>query len=130
MTVTQTQPIADYLAAHPHPTYVDMPQRLHDLTVGPHGDRAGDLILVAHNGDREDPAQRYYFAPLYHSWHGSPSARDSELPLIVARRGEQREALRRVVETTFAGRHDQRLIADLLLRLRQGAPAGDAAQDP
>ena len=126
----KTQPIADYLAAHPHPTYVDMPQRLHDLTVGPHGDRAGDLILVAHNGDREDPAQRYYFAPLYHSWHGSPSARDSELPLIVARRGEQREALRRIVETTFAGRHDQRLIADLLLRLRQGAPAGDAAQDP
>ncbi|MES1939385.1 AP superfamily protein [Salinisphaera sp. T5B8] len=118
----RTQPIAAYLAAHPHPSYVDMPQRLHDLTVGRHGDRAGDLILVAHNGDRDDPAQRYYFAPLYHSWHGSPSARDSDLPLIVARHGDNRAAIGRIVRSALAGGHDQRRIADVLMRLRQGAP--------
>ncbi|MES1951633.1 hypothetical protein S4A8_12302 [Salinisphaera sp. S4-8] len=118
----KTQPIAAYLAAHPHPSYVDMPQRLHDLTVGRHGDRAGDLILVAHNGDRDDPAQRYYFAPLYHSWHGSPSARDSDLPLIVARHGDNRAAIGRIVRSALAGGHDQRRIADVLMRLRQGAP--------
>jgi hypothetical protein len=27
---------------------------------------------------------RYYFAGLYHSWHGSPSRQDSEVPLVVA----------------------------------------------
>jgi hypothetical protein len=123
----QTQPIEDYLAAHPHPSYVDMPQRLRHLTIGPHGDRAGDLILVAHNGDRDDPAQRYYFAPLYHSWHGSPSARDSDLPLIVARRGHARDKIQGIVSATLQGRNDQRLIADVLLRLRRGTPASEAA---
>ncbi|GAB3676065.1 alkaline phosphatase family protein [Salinisphaera aquimarina] len=124
----KTQPLAAYLQAHPHPTYVDMPQRMRDLTVGPYGDRAGDIILVAHNGDRESPEQRYYFAPLYHSWHGSPSHRDSDIPLIVANRSRNRAEIKRIVDGVFAGRNDQRLIADVILRLRAGEP-GDAPRE-
>lgn len=116
----QTQPIETYLAAHPHPAYIDMADRLHGLTVGPYGDRAGDLILVAHNGDRDTPDGRYYFAPLYHSWHGSPSHRDSDIPLIVARRGHDSVELKQQVESVLAGRNQQRLIADVILSLRQG----------
>jgi hypothetical protein len=40
---------------HPHPTYVALSARLHDLAVGIHGERAGDLLLIAHDGGRERP---------------------------------------------------------------------------
>ncbi|MES1924939.1 alkaline phosphatase family protein [Salinisphaera sp. T31B1] len=125
----QTQPVADYLAANPHPSYVDMPQRLRDLTIGPYGDRAGDIILVAHNGDRDDVAQRYYFAPLYHSWHGSPSHRDSDIPLIVAHRDRTTGQLKQTVEGVLNGGHEQRLIADLLVAIRAGQAPGTESAD-
>src|SRR4029077_94363 len=80
----KTQPVDAYLATHPHPTYVELGSRLRDLAVGPHGERAGDVLLLAHNGDRDRPEDRYYFATPYHSWHGSPSYADSRIPLIVA----------------------------------------------
>jgi hypothetical protein len=50
----QTLPVERYLHAHPHPGYEQFVPRLRDLTVGPAGDRAGDLILLAHGGDRQD----------------------------------------------------------------------------
>ena len=59
-------------------------RRLDELAVGVHGDRAGDILLLAHDGDRDTPEERYYFAAPFRSWHGSPSKQDSEVPLIVA----------------------------------------------
>lgn len=120
----RSQPLADYLAAHPHDTYVDMPARMAELTRGPYGDRAGDVILVANNGNRDNVDERYYFAPLYHSWHGSPSHRDSDIPLIVAHPGRSREQIRQTVDSVLEGRNSQRLIGDLILRLRLGAEPG------
>jgi len=64
----KTMPIDAYLEQHPHPTYVALATRMHDLAVGIHGERAGDVVLLAHNGDREDPRDRYYFAAPYRSW--------------------------------------------------------------
>jgi hypothetical protein len=78
------EPLSSYLARHPHPTYIAFEARLKDLAVGRYGERAGDILLLAHSGDVERAEDRYYFASLYHSWHGSPSRRDSELPFIVA----------------------------------------------
>ncbi|MDP9001664.1 MAG: alkaline phosphatase family protein [Myxococcota bacterium] len=112
-------PIEKYLAENPHPTYVDVPSRLRELGVGPHGERAGDVILLAHDGDRDAPAQRYYFAEPYHSWHGSPSRKDSEIPLIVARAGDSTEAIRRVVDRALGEHPHQQKITDLLLSLRR-----------
>ena len=80
----KTIPIDDYLHDHPHPTYVRFAERMRDLAVGVRGERAGDVILIAHNGDRALREDRFYFARLYNSWHGSPSKDDSEIPLIVA----------------------------------------------
>lgn len=80
----RTVPLQTYLARHPHPTYVALERRLLELAAGPRGERAGDVLLLAHNGDRDEPAQRFYFASLYRSWHGSPSKKDSEVPLVVA----------------------------------------------
>jgi hypothetical protein len=80
----KTKALDAYLRAHPRPTYVACASRLRDLAVGPHGERAGDVLLLAHNGDRARTQDRYYFASPYHSWHGSPSKEDSCIPLIVA----------------------------------------------
>jgi hypothetical protein len=65
------QPVSEYLRAHPHPTYVAFEPRLRELAAGRFGERAGDVLLIAHNGDVDHPDARYYFAGLYHSWHGS-----------------------------------------------------------
>ena len=112
-------PVEAWLAQHPHPTYVDLAARLRDLAVGPFGERAGDVLLVAHNGDRDAPADRYYFAAPYHSWHGSPSHRDSDIPLVVAnaRRSSSDVA---VIARAVLGEHPrQEKITDLMLAIRR-----------
>jgi hypothetical protein len=116
------QPLTEYLRRHPHPSYVDMPARLNELTVGPHGDRAGDIILLAHSGDRTDPAQRYYFAPPYHSWHGSPARGDSEIPLIVAHPQRSVQTIATLVRSALGPHPHQQRVTDVLLALRFGAP--------
>ncbi len=117
----KTMPIAAYLEAHPHPTYVALADRLRELAVGPHGERAGDLLLLAHNGDRETPAERFYFAAPYRSWHGSPSKQDSEIPLIVANPDHAAADIRARVGAVLGDHPYQRKVTDLLLDLR-GAP--------
>ena len=112
-------PVEKYLEEHPHPTYVDMASRLRDLGVGPHGERAGDIILLAHNGDRDAPDGRYYFAEPYHSWHGSPSRRDSDIPLIVARAGDSTDAIGGIVRNALGDDPHQQKVTDLLLTLRR-----------
>ena len=49
-------PIGAYLAEHPHPSYIAMEERLHDLAAGKRGERAGDVLLIAHNGEAKTPA--------------------------------------------------------------------------
>lgn len=116
------EPVTQYLRRHPHPDYVAIDERLRDLAVGPYGERAGDVVLLAHNGDRADPKQRYYFAAPYHSWHGSPSRRDSDIPLIVAHAGESTSQIRSLVHRAFGGRPAQQKLTDVLLALRQSEP--------
>ena len=119
----ETQPIDVFLAEHPRPSYVDLAGRIDDLTVGPHGDRAGDVILIAENGNTDDIDRRRYFASLYHAWHGSPSHRDSDIPLIVAHPGHSRDQLADDVQRVTRGRPEQRRIAEVIYQLREGAGA-------
>ena len=87
------------------------------------GERAGDILLIAHNGDRERPEDRYYFAAPYQSWHGSPSKRDSEIPLIVAHGARSDQAVAQLVRSALGDGGRQERIADLLMNLRfDGAP--------
>jgi hypothetical protein len=112
--------VGEYLRDHPHPTYVAVEQRLRDLAVGKHGERAGDVLLLAHNGDRATPEERYYFAARYRSWHGSPSRQDSEVPFIVAHPHRDSEALRAQVERILGIEPRQQKVTDVLLELREG----------
>lgn len=118
----KTAPIDGYLKDHPHPTYVALAARMHDLAVGPHGERAGDVVLLAHNGDRDKPEARYYFAAPYRSWHGSPSRADSELPLIVANPTQRTAAIGKRVRRVLGDRPFQQKIADVILELRRLPP--------
>jgi hypothetical protein len=111
-------PIDDFLKDHPHPTYVALSERLHDLAVGVHGERAGDLLLIAHDGDRDRPEDRYYFAAPYRSWHGSPSRTDSDLPLIVANPKQSAAAIGSRVRRVLGDRPFQQKVTDLMLELR------------
>jgi hypothetical protein len=118
----KTVPVPEWLKEHPHPTYVLTDARLRDLAVGPHGERAGDVMLIAHNGDRDTPDERFYFAARYRSWHGSPSRQDSEVPLIVGHPGMPAAALGARVQRVLGAEPRQEKVTDLLLDLRYGAP--------
>jgi hypothetical protein len=113
-------PPADYLKAHPRPNYVAFASRLHELGTGRHGERAGDVLLLARNGDARSVADRYYFASLYRSWHGSPSRRDSEIPLIVAHQLRTSAKLCDLVGKSLGNEPKLSQVAPLLLRLRSG----------
>jgi hypothetical protein len=110
----RSEPLGAHLAAHPHRAYVAVESRLRDLAVGPHGDHAGDVLLIARNGDEDDPANRYYFASLYRSWHGSPSRADSEIPLILANATWTSAALARRARTALGEQPRQTDIARLI----------------
>jgi hypothetical protein len=118
----KTLSVDTYLAQHPHPTYVDVARRLEELAVGRHGERAGDLLLLAHNGDRERAEDRYYFAKPFRSWHGSPSRQDSEIPLIVANPKLTAETIHTWVGARLGARPYQRKIADIVMALRAHPP--------
>jgi hypothetical protein len=116
--------IAEYLVSHPHPTYVEFEPRMHDLAVGVHGERAGDIVLLTHDGDVDQIEDRFYFAFPYHSWHGSPSRRDSEIPLIVANRHHTAAEIGPWVRARLGPHPYLERITDLLLGLRN-RPLGD-----
>lgn len=113
-------PIPAWLAANPRPTYRALDARLRDLAVGPRGERAGDVLLIATNGNVDAPEERFYFAEPYESWHGSPSAKDSELPLIVAHPGTDAAAIGRRVKAILGPTPRQQKVSDLMLDLRYG----------
>ncbi len=121
----RTRSVEDYLRDYPHPDYVSFASRLRDLAVGPRGERAGDVLLLAHNGDRQRPEDRYYFAHEYRSWHGSPSRGDSELPFIVAHRHRSPGALASLVREALGPERapTQDRVADVLLALRRARRA-------
>jgi hypothetical protein len=114
-------PVEQYLRDHPHPTYVEFPERLRELAVGVHGERAGDLLLISHDGDVSNVGERYYFAAPYHSWHGSPSRGDSEIPLIVANRHHRAADIAPLVKQVLDGKPRLYKLTDLVIALREGA---------
>jgi hypothetical protein len=114
-------PIGQYLERHPHKNYVELERRLKALGVGRAGERAGDVLLIACNGDKDHPGERYYFSSRYRSWHGSPSRQDSEISLIVAHPREPAEAIGRRVKQVLGNEPFQEKFADVLIALRYGA---------
>jgi hypothetical protein len=118
----RTMAIDDYLLEVPHPTYVALAERMEELAVGRYGERAGDILLLAHNGDRDRADGRYYFSKPLRSWHGSPSKLDSEIPLIVSHPDHDTASIRAWVVPILGDRPFQRKITDIILKLRTEPP--------
>jgi hypothetical protein len=121
----RTEAVDAHLRRRPRDGYVDVARRLDELAVGPRGDHAGDLLLIAKNGAEAAIGDRYYFSNTYHSWHGSPNRRDSELPLIVAHPGRSAAAIEQEVRRLVGERTDATEITPLIEGL-----LGEGGEDP
>ncbi|HEX9939320.1 MAG TPA: alkaline phosphatase family protein [Longimicrobium sp.] len=117
---TRLVPIGEYLRAHPRPDLLELERRMEGLATGPWGHHAGDVLLLARTGMERPIQERYYFSSRYESWHGSPTAQDSRIPLIVAQPGGDGRRLRTRVQAAVGARPSQldvsRLIVSLLGR--------------
>jgi hypothetical protein len=60
---------------------------------------------------------RFYFSGVYHSWHGSPTAQDSRVPLVVARRGGSGAEIERLVKSVVGTSPSQLDIVPLVRAL-------------
>jgi hypothetical protein len=109
--------IAAYLAQHPRPDLLDLERRLHGLAAGPYGHRAGDVLLLAKSGGARPIEDRYYFSSRYRSWHGSPDAQDSRVPLIVGHGTLDGAGLRQRVTELVGERPNQEDVAGLIVHL-------------
>jgi hypothetical protein len=63
----------------------------------------------------DDP---YYFAGQYHSWHGSPSRMDSEVPFIVSRAHADAAKIGALVRALIGEHPRLQKVSDVILRLR------------
>ncbi len=113
-------PVGTWLASNPRPDLVELESRLEGLGAGPYGHRAGDVLLLARSGTDVPIEQRFYFSGRYRSWHGSPSAQDSRIPLLVARAGSTGAGLREEIRGIIGENPTQlsiaRLVTELLAR--------------
>lgn len=109
--------VADYLRRNPRPDLPELESRLDGLMRGPHGDRAGDILLLARSGGGRPIDERFYFSGLYHSWHGSPHPTDSNVPLLVARRGRSGAQIRDQVRSALSDSPTQLDFTGVVLEL-------------
>jgi hypothetical protein len=114
-------PLGAWLRRHPRPDLVRLEERLRGLLVGPYGDHAGDVLLLARNGTHRPLEERYYFSSEYRSWHGSPSRQDGEIPLVVAR-GDRSGAAIRATVARAVGEGPGQLEVTPLVRALLGEP--------
>ena len=110
-------PVAEYLTSHPRPDLLAFESRLEGLAAGPFGHRAGDILLLARSGMQLPVEDRYYFSNEFRSWHGSPTAQDSRIPLIVAHGRRSGSEIERDVRAAIGANPTQLSIAPLVRAL-------------
>jgi hypothetical protein len=111
-------PIPEYLARHPRPDLVDLQQRMTWLGVGPSGDRAGDIILLAKACTNLPIQHRYAFAGIDHySWHGSACEQDGNIPFILAKLNASGRDMRSTVDDFGGDSPSERALTLLVISL-------------
>lgn len=113
-------PVGEYLRENPRPDLIDLEARLAGLAAGPYGHRAGDVLLLARTGTERPISDRFYFSSQYRSWHGSPTAQDSRIPLVVAHSRLSGAQLRERVRRAVGERPSQLEITPLIEALLGG----------
>jgi hypothetical protein len=114
---TRLVPVREWLSAHPRPDLLQLAERLEALGTGPLGNHAGDVLLLARSGLERPIEERFYFAANQRSWHGSPSAQDSRVPLLVARPGQPGAEIEADVGAVIGDTPSQLDVTPLILHL-------------
>lgn len=112
-TISPTKHLA--ATATEDPRTVALAERLQHLAVGRYGERAGDVLVVAHMGDHPD--DRYYFAKPYASTHGSAVGTDSYVPFVVAHPERSSAQLRNTLRAILGERAHLHELAPLFKHL-------------
>jgi hypothetical protein len=121
-------PIPTYLARHPRPDLIQLDRRMQWLGAGPHGDRAGDIVVLPHFSIKDPIEQRYYFGPKYYSQHGSPSLQDSHIAFALARTTLSGKQLRAIAQPALDAEPTQLDVVPLIRKLlRRDTVALEAA---
>jgi len=109
--------ISKYLASHPRPDLIQLDRRMKWLGAGPHGNRAGDIIVLPHFSTQDPIEQRYYFGPRYYSQHGSPSLQDGHIPFVLARSNFSGKRLREIALPKIDAQPTQLDVVPLIYKL-------------
>ena len=109
--------ISDYLDEHPRPDLIDLDRRMRWLSVGPYGNRVGDVLLLTKSGLNRPINKRFYFSGPYNSWHGSPSMQDSHIPLIVASQSHSGAELKEIVDSVAGDKPSELDLTPIVLKL-------------
>jgi type I phosphodiesterase/nucleotide pyrophosphatase len=123
-------PIWEYLIRHPRPDLIQLDKRMEWLSMGPYGNRCGDILLLARSGLNRPIEKRYYFSTPYHSWHGSASLQDSHIPLIVARKDYPGSKLKKTVDKVGGSQPSQLALVPLVRALLVSGPSSAPAVSP
>ena len=115
-------PIWKYLLKYPRPDLIQLDRRMQWLSMGPYGNRSGDILLLARSGLNRPIAKRYYFSAPYNSWHGSASPQDSHIPLIVARGNYPGSNLKKLVDQVAGSQPSQLDLVPLVRALLASQP--------
>lgn len=116
----QLVPIYQYLMAHPRPDLIDLDQRMRWLSAGPHGDRAGDILLLSKASMSLPISKRYYFCEVPHySMHGSAEWQDGHVPLILAQVGGSGVKMQALVEKIAGDAPSEKMVTPLVRALFQ-----------
>lgn len=110
-------PIGEWLERSGRQDLVRFEERMRALSAGPMGHRAGDVLLLAKSGMHRPIEERFYFSGPYRSWHGSASAQDGEIPLIVARASASGRDIRRIVHPITGEAPSQLHVVPIVERL-------------
>lgn len=115
-------PVAKAIRGRKDLTSTAFEERLEALAVGAHGERAGDVLVLAKSSGEDDPARRFYFnATPYESGHGSAGPADSVVPFVLAHRGKRAADLGELVASVMGDAPRVWKVADLIAKLR-GVP--------
>jgi hypothetical protein len=109
---------------------LEFDRRLLELTDGPSGGLAGEIILVPHYGMRYPAADRFYFAKPMTSVHGSATVEDSRFTWLVVHPRRSGAEIQRMVEPVVAGMARQEHFVPLALHVLEAAPATANARLP
>lgn len=119
--------ISRYLDANPRPDLIQLEERMAGLSAGPYGHRAGDVLLLAKSGEGRPIEDRYYFSSEYRSWHGSPSAQDSYVPLLIGHAGQSANELRARLQLREGEPLTQLDVVRLICLLMENESCGETA---